>query len=84
MQYGVFGCKTDCLTFNHISTMLRGMITVTCPHCGKSFVAPDIEYGATVESAPVTCPNCKQTVNPNINRAGLWGIIRELFKQKDK
>ena len=64
--------------------MLRGMITVTCPHCGKSFVAPDIEYGATVESAPVTCPNCKQTVNPNINRAGLWGIIRELFKQKDK
>lgn len=84
MQHGVFGYKTDCLTLNHISAMLRGMITVTCPYCGKTFVAPDFEQRATVESAPVTCPKCKRTVDPNTNRAGLLEIIVWLFKQKDR
>lgn len=55
--------------------MLRGAVIVTCPHCGKTFIAPDIELGATSYSAPVTCPQCNETVNPNDNK-GLWGIVR--------
>ena len=55
--------------------MLRGSIIVTCPHCGKTFIAPDIELSATIYSAPVTCPQCNETVNPNGHK-GLWGIVR--------
>lgn len=54
--------------------MVRGTIIVTCPHCGKTFVAPDIEWNATIYSAPVECPRCKQMVNPNRPK-WLWGII---------
>ena len=61
--------------------MLRGIIRVTCPHCGKTFVAPDIELGATIESAPVTCPNCKQAVDPNKNRTTLFWIVLGWLKR---
>ena len=54
---------------------------ITCPHCGKTFVAPDIEWNATVYSAPVTCPHCQQEVNPNGLR-GLWWKFRGLFIKK--
>lgn len=60
--------------------MIRGMIIVTCPHCGKTFVAPDIEWGATVFSAPVSCPHCSQTVDPNGHK-GLCGIVKKLMKR---
>ena len=60
--------------------MLRGMITVTCPHCGKTFVAPDIEWVATTLSAPVTYPHCGRTVDPNGNK-GLWGIVKRWMKR---
>ena len=56
-------------------------MTVTCPHCGKTFVAPDIEQGATVEFAPVTCPNCKQTVDLRANRAGLLKVLLKRTKK---
>ena len=61
--------------------MLRGFMKITCPHCGKTFVAPDIEWNATVYSAPVTCPHCQQEVNPNGLR-GLWWKFRGLFIKK--
>ena len=32
--------------------MVRGKIIVTCPHLGKTFVAPDIEWNATALSVP--------------------------------
>lgn len=38
--------------------MLRGIKTFKCPKCGYLFKAPDIEHGATIESAPMTCPKC--------------------------
>ena len=61
--------------------MLRGTITVTCPNCGKTFTAPDIEWNATIYSAPVKCPHCHQTVNPNGHK-GLLGIIRGWLRKK--
>ena len=62
--------------------MVRGMIVVTCPHCGKTFVAPDIEWAASALSAPVTCPHCRRTVNPNGHK-GLWGIILRWISKKN-
>ena len=56
--------------------MLRGSITVTCPNCGKSFTAPDIELNATTSSAPVKCPHCHQVVDPN-GHIGILGVIRK-------
>ena len=48
--------------------MIRGYHKVTCPHCGHSFIAFDIEDNATVSSMPVTCPKCKRIIVP------VWGL----------
>lgn len=61
--------------------MVRGVIVVTCPHCGRTFVAPDIEWGATVLSAPIHCPDCGQLVDPQ-GWKGLLGIIRGWLLKK--
>ncbi len=59
------------------------MMTVTCPHCGKRFKALDVEWHATALSAPVTCPFCKQEVDPNGHK-GLVGIVRGWLVKHDK
>ncbi|MCQ2336074.1 MAG: hypothetical protein MJ010_02695 [Paludibacteraceae bacterium] len=38
--------------------MFRGESVFICPNCGKKFVAPDIELGATAKSQPMPCPHC--------------------------
>lgn len=38
--------------------MVRGMTLFRCSKCGKFFMAPDIEYGATVFSVPQPCKRC--------------------------
>ncbi len=38
--------------------MVRGTTFFICDECGKKFLAPDIEYMATVYSAPQKCPKC--------------------------
>ena len=38
--------------------MVRGEAVFKCPKCGQKFVALDIEWRATVKSAPVKCPHC--------------------------
>ncbi len=38
--------------------MVRGTAIFICDECGKKFVAPDVEYMATVYSAPQFCPQC--------------------------
>ena len=55
--------------------MLRGAKRVTCPRCGHSFVAFDIEDNATVESMPVHCPRCGAEVRMD----GFLGFLSRLF-----
>lgn len=38
--------------------MLRGFTKFHCTNYGREFVAPDIEWMATVYTAPQPCPNC--------------------------
>lgn len=38
--------------------MLRGMTLFICDECGNKFIAADIEYMATVFSAPMPCTKC--------------------------
>jgi len=38
--------------------MVRGTTLFRCSKCGKLFLAPDIEYGATVLSVPQHCKRC--------------------------
>ena len=57
--------------------MLRGMKKVTCPHCGHSFVTPDLEDNATVKSMPVHCPRCGADVRMN----GILGFLSNVFRQ---
>lgn len=60
--------------------MLRGFIRITCPHCGHTFTAPDIEDNATVFSAPVNCPKCGKTFRPKSSGiGGLFELIKSLF-----
>ena len=38
--------------------MYRGQIRFKCTQCGKRFMGPDMEYAATVFTAPCKCPQC--------------------------
>lgn len=45
--------------------MLRGFKRVTCPHCGHSFLAAEMEDNATIAEMPVHCPKCGRVVKTN-------------------
>lgn len=53
--------------------MLRRIKEVTCPDCGQSFLAMDIEDNATVHSIPIRCPHCGRIVRINLFR--LWAEV---------
>lgn len=38
--------------------MVRGTTLFICTECKKVFLAPDVEYGATVYSMPMPCKRC--------------------------
>ena len=38
--------------------MVRGKKIFKCDKCGKVFIAPDIEFCATILSQPMPCPKC--------------------------
>lgn len=38
--------------------MVRGPKLFYCSECRKRFVGVDIEYGASIFSAPIKCPQC--------------------------
>ncbi len=38
--------------------MVRGIALFICDECGKKFLTLDIEYMATIHSAPQKCPKC--------------------------
>ena len=52
---------------------------MTCPHCGHSFMAFDIEDNATVSSMPVICPRCKKVFVPVWGAAGLVSRLVRLL-----
>lgn len=55
--------------------MLRGFKRVTCPYCGHSFLAADIEDNATVAELPIHCPKCGRIVKTN----WLLNLLSRLF-----
>ena len=38
--------------------MYRGLTLFKCTQCGKRFIGLDIEYAASVFTAPCKCPQC--------------------------
>ena len=38
--------------------MVRGMTLFICTKCKKVYLAPDVEYAATVYSTPMPCKRC--------------------------
>ena len=38
--------------------MVRGITLFKCTQCGKRFWGPDMEYAASVFTAPCKCPQC--------------------------
>ena len=57
--------------------MLRGFIKVKCPHCGRVFIAPDMEDNAAVHSAPIHCPWCGMVFRPD---KALFSVLARLLK----
>lgn len=55
--------------------MLRGVKRMTCPHCGHSFVAFDIEDNATVKAMSIHCPRCGAKVRTD----GILGLLSRLL-----
>ena len=65
--------------------MLRGITTFVCDDCGQKFKGMDCEWGATIYTYPVRCPNCgsMHTCPPgflNLNK----NIYRKLWKSLDE
>ena len=48
---------------------------MTCPHCGHSFVAFDIEDNATVKAMSIHCPRCGAKVRTD----GILGLLSRLL-----
>ncbi len=65
--------------------MIRGYMNFRCDDCNNTFRALDIEYGATVISVPIPCPNCnsRHTYAPNWRLLGFYpfGNNREVYKR---
>ena len=58
--------------------MLRRVKRIRCPHCGRSFLAFDIEDKASVNSMVTHCPQCGKVVKLNWDR--VLGTISDIFK----
>lgn len=56
--------------------MLRGITTFVCNDCGCKFKGMDIEWNATVVSAPVRCPHCGGF---HTCSAGHTGLLKKLY-----
>ncbi len=64
--------------------MLRGTTLFICDECGNKFTAPDIEYMATVFSAPQPCPKCGSSHTMPIGVGSLLGkmnLQRAVYKK---
>ncbi len=59
--------------------MVRGKTLFICDECGKKFSAPDIEYMATIYSAPQKCPKCESWHTMPI---GIGAILGKLNPQR--
>lgn len=57
--------------------MLRGITLFRCTQCGKLFLAPDIEFGATVLTVPQPCKRCG-----SIRTLPLWGVLSKSIYKK--
>lgn len=57
--------------------MLRGITTFKCDECGHTFKGPDMEWRATVFTAPLQCPTCGSW---HTAPRGLFGISNPVYK----
>ncbi len=57
-----------------------------CDACGHKFVGPDMEYAATIFSAPVKCPNCgsMHTMPSGLFKQLYRGMYKSIWKSYDK
>lgn len=62
--------------------MYRGMNIFRCTQCGKIFVAPDVELGATVYSVPMPCKRCGSIRTLPIFKSFYKSIWEDMEKRK--
>ena len=64
--------------------MFRGITLFKCTECGKHFSAPDIEWRATVMSAPCKCPQCGSIRTlPSGGNSKLYEHIWEMMEKQN-
>lgn len=57
--------------------MLRGTTTFKCDNCGNTFKGLDMEWCATIFTAPVRCPKCGSM---HTAPKGLFGTINPIYR----
>lgn len=60
--------------------MVRGKTWFRCPKCGHVYKSLDVEWNATVFSAPMPCPRC----GAKGNAIGPVGLFLNLFNQSQR
>lgn len=58
--------------------MIRGTTLFVCDECKKKFMAPDIEWRATIFSQPMPCPQCDSY---HTSPRSLFGINKVAYRQ---
>lgn len=61
--------------------MIRGTKTFKCKKCGHIFKSLDIEWNASILSAPVECPKCGNMTN---DTPSIIDIIKKCFNYGTK
>ena len=65
--------------------MVKGKTLFKCTKCGKHFMAPDIEYGATSLSTPQKCPECgSMRTRPSLIVGGSDSAYKDIWDKIEK
>lgn len=66
--------------------MIRGKMIFICTKCKKIFIAPDIEYCASVLSVPMPCPRCDsiRTMPLSLFYFSQLFIYKKIWKQMEE
>lgn len=64
--------------------MIRGTTRFQCTECGERFIAPDIEYMATVFSVPQKCPKCQSYHTMPTGALFQKTVYKKIWEQIDR
>lgn len=64
--------------------MIRGTTLFICTQCKKVYLAPDVEYGATVYSVPMPCKRCGSIRTLPVFQLLAYSVYKDIWKTMER